>query len=276
MSRDILLTLIDRDPNNARQTFDETGIAELAQSIAASGLAVPILVRPSGDRYTIVHGERRYRAVQSLGWATIPAEVRELDSESASWLALVENVQRSDLSPIEEAQAYQAKLATGITQTELGQRIGKTQSYIATKLRFLRLPSFVQAGIQLGKISEGQAKQLLRLGCPEVQTLCACAMVKEQWTVTQVRDRVDMLLREIGDSWNRYSEAWLFIERLRTDSDDSPLIRQYGRLAPTGWIAPKDLTQQDWLFAVTLTGLIFKVYSILLPDEYPMSRDILA
>jgi ParB/RepB/Spo0J family partition protein len=163
MSCDILLRLIDPDPEQPRKHFDEASIIELAQSIQANGLAVPILVRPVGDRFVIVHGERRYRAAKSLGWETIPAEVRDIDADTAQWLALVENVQRSDLSPIEEAQAYQARLAQGMTQTALAERIGKTQSYIAQKLRLLKLPDPVAYYLNVGAITEGHARQLLRL-----------------------------------------------------------------------------------------------------------------
>lgn len=163
MSRDIPISLIDRDETQPRQHFDQATLDELAQSIAGSGLAVPILVRPVGERFVIVHGERRYRAVCSLGWATIPADVRDLSIEEAQWLALVENIQRANLSPIEEARAYQTRLAGGITQEALGQRIGKTQSYIATKLRFLKLPPEVQDALDQRRISEGHAKQLLRV-----------------------------------------------------------------------------------------------------------------
>lgn len=163
MSRDILLTQIDPDPDQPRKHFDPDALAELAQSIKENGLAVPILLRPAGERFIIVHGERRYRAVGLLRWETIPAEVRDITADEARWLALVENVQRNDLRPTEEAQAYQALLATGATQETLGQRIGKGQSYIATKLRFLKLPAEVQSALDNGVISEGHAKQLLRI-----------------------------------------------------------------------------------------------------------------
>jgi ParB/RepB/Spo0J family partition protein len=163
MSRDIPINLIDRDEAQPRQHFDQTALAELAQSIAANGLAVPILVRPAGERFVIVHGERRYRAVRSIGHETIAADVRDLSDDEAHWLALVENVQRADLSPIEEARAYRARLDEGLTQEALGQRIGKSQSYIATKLRFLKLSDEVQEALTAGAITEGHAKQLLRV-----------------------------------------------------------------------------------------------------------------
>ena len=163
MSRDILLSLIDPDPSQPRKTFDEGALDELAQSMAANGLAVAVLVRPAGDRYLLVHGERRWRAAGRLGWAAIPAEVRDVAPEQARWLALVENIQRADLSPIEEAGAYQAALSEGLTQTELGKRIGKSQSYIAQKLRLLTLPAPLQVYLDRRALSEGHARQLLRL-----------------------------------------------------------------------------------------------------------------
>lgn len=191
MSHDILLSLIDVDPDNARKRFDAADLAELAQSIKANGLAVPILLRPIADRYQIVHGERRFRAVQSLGWASIPADVRELDAESASWLALVENVQRADLSPIEEAQAYQAKLSTGITQSALGEKIGKSQSYIATKLRLLKLPDEIQQALQAHTISEGHAKQLLRLAGADHQVRICRKVISEKMSVADLASLMD-------------------------------------------------------------------------------------
>lgn len=163
MSRDINLDLIDADPEQPRKHFDSAQLAELAASMAENGLAVPILLRPVGDRFLIVHGERRWRAAQSLGWTSIPADVRELTPEAAGWLMLIENIQRADLTPIEEAEAYRQRLESGITQGRLGERIGKSQSYIAQKLRLLTLGAPTLHYVQSGEISEGHARQLLRL-----------------------------------------------------------------------------------------------------------------
>jgi ParB/RepB/Spo0J family partition protein len=162
MSRDIELALIDPDLAQPRKYFDPTALEELAQSMAANGLATPILVRPVGPRYTLVAGERRWRAAQQLGWTTIPADVRDLAPDEAHWLALAENIQRADLTPIEEARAFEARLAGGLTQEALGQRIGKTQSYVAQKLRLLRLPGALVHYIDHGALSEGHARQLMR------------------------------------------------------------------------------------------------------------------
>lgn len=163
MSRDIPTILIDPDPDQPRKHFNRAAVDELAQSMQASGLASPILVRPVGERFLIVHGERRWRAAQSLAWETIPAIVQDIPADEAQWLALIENIQRADLTPLEEADAYQARLATGMTQEELGRRVGKSQSAIAQKLRLLTLPEPIALYLRRGVLTEGHARQLLKL-----------------------------------------------------------------------------------------------------------------
>jgi len=244
MSRDILLNLIDPDSEQPRKQFDAVKLAELAQSIKQSGLAVPILLRPAGDRFIIVHGERRYRAAFSLGWDTIPAEVRDISASEAKWLALAENVQRADLSPIEEARAYQARLADGITQTELGKRIGKTQSYVATKLRFLRLPHEVQAALDDGAISEGHAKQLLRVKAANAQSSLCERAIAGQWTVARTRIEVNMscdtlaeekwdLGRWLAESDNLTNAARKALPLLKEISEETKTVSVLSEVADT-------------------------------------------
>lgn len=197
MSRDIDLTLIDPDPDQPRKRFDATEIDGLAESIAATGLAVPIMVRPDHDRFVIVHGERRWRACRQLGWKTIPANVVEIDAGAAWWLALVENIQRADLSPLEEAHAYRRSLATGLSQTDLGRRIGKSQSYIAHKLRLLTLPADVQAAIDDRRLSESHARQLLRLeatGRQKRLSELAQSAIADDWSVQRLKAEVDEVI----------------------------------------------------------------------------------
>lgn len=200
MSRDIGLALIDPDPDQPRKRFDATEIDGLAESIAATGLAVPIMVRPDHDRFVIVHGERRWRACRQLGWKTIPANVTEIDAKAAWWLALVENIQRADLSPLEEAAAYRRSLATGLSQTDLGRRIGKSQSYIAHKLRLLTLPADVQAAVDDRRLSESHARQLLRLEAPAQQSEFASWAAAGGWSVQRMKDEVDRMLTTLTPS----------------------------------------------------------------------------
>lgn len=200
MSRDIDLVLIDPDPDQPRKRFDATEIDGLAESIAATGLAVPVMVRPDHDRFVIVHGERRWRACRQLGWKTIPANVTEIDAKAAWWLALAENIQRADLSPLEEAHAYRRSLATGLSQTDLGRRIGKGQSYIAHKLRLLTLPADVQAAVDDRRLSESHARQLLRLEAPARQSELASWCVAGGWSVQRMKDEVDRMLTPLTPS----------------------------------------------------------------------------
>lgn len=163
MFQNILVASIQPDPEQPRQFFDGVALAELARSIQHNGLAVPVLVRPTGNGFMLVHGERRLRAVQSLGWETIPAEIRNLEPEEARRLALIENVQRQDLSPTEEARAFRKLLDSGLSQASLGEQLGKSQSYIAQKLRLLSLPDFLSILIDRCALTENHCRQLLKL-----------------------------------------------------------------------------------------------------------------
>jgi ParB/RepB/Spo0J family partition protein len=238
MSRDILISLIDPDPAQPRKWFDPGKLEELAASVGANGLAVPILLRPNGERFVIVHGERRWRAAQLAGWQTIPAEVKELDPLEAGWLALAENIQRSDLSPIEEAQAYQERLATGITQEALGQRIGKTQSYIAGKLRLLKLSEPIQQLIKQGLITEGHAKQLLRVKSEYHQNHMAKMTAIFSASVADLKIGVDALLE--------IEEAEQMISRGFGTADDMEKIRQLLLKIKT-FLSAHEETYYTWL-----------------------------
>ena len=135
------ISSIDINKEQPRKTFDDEDIAELAASIKANGLLQPITVTKNGDRYTIVAGERRYRAVRSLQMETIPAIIRNISRRQSMELALIENIQRSDLNPIEEAAAIGALMQEfGLTQQELSQRLGMSRSALANSVRLLSLP----------------------------------------------------------------------------------------------------------------------------------------
>lgn len=163
MFQNILVSTIAPDPNQPRKHFDPVALADLAQSMEVNGLVAPVLVRPVGDAFMLVHGERRYRAALSLGWETIPAEVRQMSETQARRVALIENLQREALTPIEEARAFDALLQTGLTQAQLGKQLGKGQSYIAQKLRLLKMPAALVALVERDAITENHARQILKL-----------------------------------------------------------------------------------------------------------------
>ena len=134
------LASIRPNPRQPRKRFAEESLKELADSIREKGLLQPLLVRPQGDGYELVAGERRYRAALMAGLQEVPAVVKDLTDREALELALVENLQREDLSPVEEARGYQALLEMGLTQEEVARRVGKARSTVANALRLLQLP----------------------------------------------------------------------------------------------------------------------------------------
>ena len=147
-----------------RRTFSEESIKQLAQTLDEEGLLQPIIVREDGEGYEIVAGERRYRAAKSLGWEKIPAIVNNLSDAQTASLALIENLQRENLNPIDEALAYQELMKiNNLTQTQLAQNIGKSQSYVANKLRLLKLAPSVQQSLAQGQISARHGRTLLAL-----------------------------------------------------------------------------------------------------------------
>lgn len=160
--REIDVTRIRPNPYQPRTTFREEALAELAASIRTSGVLQPILVTPTGDGYQIVTGERRFRAAVLAGKLKVPALVRTVDTRQMRLLALVENLQREDLNPIEESQGYHALLeAESLTQEEIAEKVGKDRATIANSLRLLKLPAEIQQYLRDGKLTAGHAKALL-------------------------------------------------------------------------------------------------------------------
>jgi ParB family transcriptional regulator, chromosome partitioning protein len=172
---DLPLDSIDVNPRQPRSHFDDVKLAELANSIGQEGVIQPILVTRRGERYEIVAGERRYRASQLAGNSTVPAILTDVDARESLKLALIENLQRDDLNPIEEAQAYEVLLQEfAWTQEELGEHLGKDRSTISNTLRLLQLPDSVQERVASGAISAGHVRALIKLDqetCVEVARL---------------------------------------------------------------------------------------------------------
>ena len=160
---EILLNELRPNPYQPRKTFDETSLQELANSILHSGVFQPIIVRKSAVKgYEIIAGERRFRASKLAGKEKIPAIIREFDEESMMQVAVLENLQREDLNPLEEAEAYEMLMKSWkLTQAEVAERLGESRPYIANYLRLLTLPDAVKAMVQKQSMSMGQARTLL-------------------------------------------------------------------------------------------------------------------
>ncbi|WP_102145528.1 ParB/RepB/Spo0J family partition protein [Mycobacterium hubeiense] len=203
--REIDPASIDPNPRQPRQVFDEEALAELVHSIREFGLMQPIVVRAvpgaGAQRYQLVMGERRWRAAQQAGLATIPAIVRETADDSMLRDALLENIHRVQLNPLEEAAAYQQLLDEfGVTHDELAARIGRSRPLITNMIRLLRLPIAVQRRVAAGVLSAGHARALLSLeGGPEQQEELAARIVAEGLSVRATEEAVTLANRN-GDS----------------------------------------------------------------------------
>ena len=168
---EIEVARIRPNPNQPRVHFDEAAIDELAESIGQRGVLQPILLRPDGDGYQIIAGERRWRAAQRARLHSIPAIVREIDEATTAELALIENIQRQDLNAIEEADGYRQLIERhGHTQEEVGRIVHKSRSHIANLLRLLELPEFVRQSLLRGDISMGHARAVAAAEDPELLT----------------------------------------------------------------------------------------------------------
>lgn len=177
------------NPDQPRKSFDETQLSELSDSIKQNGVLQPILVRKKGDKYEIVAGERRYQASKLAGLKEIPAIVREIDDAEVFQLALIENLQRSDLTPIEEAKGYRQLLDTkGLTQDGLAKILSKSRSAIANTLRLMDLPQEVQDMMEEGQITAGHARAILAVPIEEGRIKLAQKVVAENLTVRQTEN----------------------------------------------------------------------------------------
>lgn len=170
-SKRVPIELVHPNPRNPRRQFGEAELSDLAQSIREKGVVQPILVRPAkgeANHYEIIAGERRWRASQRAGQHEIPVIVQEVSDKEALELAIIENVQRADLNPIEEAFGYEQLIAEfGYTQQDLGQVIGKSRSHVANTLRLLKLPESVKDHLREGRLTAGHARALVTATDPE-------------------------------------------------------------------------------------------------------------
>lgn len=194
----IEISLDDIIPNRfqPRLSFDEQGLNELAESIRQHGIIQPLVLRKIGDKYEIIAGERRYKASYIAGLTKVPAVIIDLNDNESAEVAIVENIQRKDLSPIEEAKSYKKLLDRGyLTQDQLASRMGKNQSTVSNKLRLLNLDEKVQDALLNNKISERHARSLLKLDNKEEQKKVLDEIIEKR---LNVRDTEDLINRKLN------------------------------------------------------------------------------
>ncbi|MBI3628428.1 MAG: ParB/RepB/Spo0J family partition protein, partial [Candidatus Rokubacteria bacterium] len=186
---EVPLDRVEVNPNQPRKAFDSSALSDLAASIKSSGIIQPVIVRRQGAGFQLIAGERRWRAARQAGLERIPAIVREVTDAESLELALVENLLREDLNPIEEAEAYQKLLAQfGWTQEELAQRVARDRSSIANCLRLLRLPAPIQDDLRAGRLTMGHARALLSLSSEADQMKLRDEILAHSWSVRATED----------------------------------------------------------------------------------------
>jgi ParB family chromosome partitioning protein len=191
--KSIPIRQVSPNPFQPRREFDSGGLAELQESLKASGLLQPITVRrrPGKDGFEIIAGERRLRAATNLGWKEIPAIIKEIDDRTILSLALVENLQRSDLNPIEEGEGYhRLSKEFGLTQQQIADTVGKDRTTVANMVRLLQLPDAARKLLQEGHLTMGHAKVLLGIDDPEQIGVLAAEIVREGLTVREIEQRL--------------------------------------------------------------------------------------
>ena len=217
------IEFIVRNPKNPRRYFDESELQDLASSIRQHGIVQPVMVRTIGtERYEIIAGERRWRAAQLAGYVEIPVIVRDMDDRTALEIAIVENVQRSDLNPLEEALGYDQLIAEhGYTQNDPGEIIGKSRSHVANSLRLLKLPDPVRDMLAAGSLSAGHARALITTSDPTAlaKTIVAKGLsVRDTERLAQNDIKAQSNPQPSGTRGNDKDSDTLALERTLSDS----------------------------------------------------------
>src|SRR2546425_6324401 len=190
--QDLPIEDIAANPNQPRKSFEDNSLRELSESLKRSGVLQPVVVRKIGDKYQLIVGERRWRAAKMAGLSHVPAVVRETTDAETLELALVENLLREDLNPMEEAEAYQRLLTDfAWTQEQLAQRVGRDRSTVANCLRLLRLPEAIQADLRSGRLTMGHARALLSLTSPAEQLKLRDEILAHSWSVRATEEGVE-------------------------------------------------------------------------------------
>jgi len=201
---EVALSELDPNPYQPRLSIDPARLAELAASIRASGIVQPILVRRRGERYQIIAGERRWRAAEAAGLASVPVTEREVPDEQLLELALVENIQRQELTALEEAQAFQRLQGElGLSQEEIARRVGRDRTTIANTLRLLKLPRELRELLTQGRLDAGHARALLALERAEDQLALGREAARKGLSVREVERRVALARAPRGRAGSR-------------------------------------------------------------------------
>ncbi|MEW6207453.1 MAG: ParB/RepB/Spo0J family partition protein [Acidobacteriota bacterium] len=191
---EIAIDQLDPTSNQPRQTFRDDRLEELARSMKTNGVLQPLVVRRSGERFQIVAGERRWRAAQRAGLHRVPCIVKDVAEESLLEISLIENIQREELSPIEEARAFRKLIdQLKVTQEEVAQRVGKDRSTITNSLRLLKLPAEIQRLVEEEKLSMGHARALLALDSTERQLVAAARVINQELSVRETERLVKQM-----------------------------------------------------------------------------------
>ncbi len=195
----ISVEIVDPNPHQPRQEFNEVSLTELASSIREHGILQPLLVAPSGGRYQLIAGERRLRAAKIAGLKEVPVVTRTLDEQSKLELALIENVQRENLNPIEAAASYKKLMDEfNLTQDEIARKVGKARPTIANTIRLLSLPVEIKQALAKGKISEGHARTLLGIDDPKKQRDLFEGIISGKITVRQAENKSNRAKGYVG------------------------------------------------------------------------------
>lgn len=210
---------IEPNRDQPRKHFDEEGLEELAESIRQYGVIQPLVVKPKGKHYEIIAGERRWRAAKLAKIKEVPVIIRDYSDQEIMEIALIENIQREDLTPIEEAQAYMRLIQEfHLKQEELAKRISKSRTVITNRMRLLKLAPAVQEMLADGRISEGHARALLALEDPEKQEAAAAQIVEQMLSVRETEKLVKMMLqppKPVEEDWSERDRV--IYEKLEED-----------------------------------------------------------
>lgn len=235
VSGGVEIGLIDPNPFQPRRDWSSADIQSLAASIRAQGILQPLVLRRRGRRYQLIAGERRLRAAQEVGLQTVPAVVREADDEQMLALALMENIQRTDLGPLEKAEAFRRLSGEfGLTQEEMGRQVGMSRSAVANFQRLLDLPPSVQDLIRRGVLQMGHGRALLGLADREMMERLATVAGRRDYSVRTLEDKVRRLSAGPRGGVSRKKPAGRSPEEKRLEEDLQRLLKTRVRLSPSG------------------------------------------